>query len=261
MSFTKMYLLNEDEFRSFKNDRMGKERKDDITINRFNQKFEENKVEKANADQMQWSKLSDKIVPILKEGVVIPQKNTQSKTKDMTDLFNSIKSQLGPTLISKGLKLFTAMTNIPNVVLSPEGITVNGQMLFGSLPDIINDLVKNKKVMIYDIVPLLQVGRTNDDFVKSINNRQALEILNHMKRSDSYEKLEDIVRTDRNTEDKKLFTPLGAEALIPQNTPERSKSEKNKERKKRQKKAISQSGNGKTKSNPKRSTFRWQSLF
>ena len=172
-----MYVLNEDEYNVFKNDKKGRENQDDLKMNAFNRKFEQNKVLENNLEQKQWGKLSENIVPILKTGF---QSSTNNSASSMSTLFDSIKSQFSTSLMGKALKLFTALCKLPSVEISSLGIKVDGQMLLGSLGEIINDLIRQKKTLIYDVTSLLNIGRKSPDFMTSLGNKEALAIIDYM---------------------------------------------------------------------------------
>ena len=180
MNYRKMFLVSENEFNEFKEDKKGKEMKVDQKMNQFNQKYIEDKIANQALNDAEWGKLGAKISPIIKQGIISSRENEVAPGPSPESLINVMKKNVSPTLLPKAVKLISFFEKVPEIDLSPQGISVNGVKLLGSFEDIIEDLVKSKKNLTYDMFPLLAALSSYPAFQKLIYNKEALDVLKNM---------------------------------------------------------------------------------
>lgn len=171
MNFRKMYLVNESEFDSFKADRKAKENKTDLQMKEYNQSFIENKIGNEAEVASEWGKLGKQLVPILKEG------NQPDEDNSPETFFENLKGKISSGLMNKAVKLYTFLSKLPEVKIGAKSIYVDNQKLVGNAIDIIDDLIRTKKDLTFDSVPLIKVASQNPEFEKLIFNKGAKTLI------------------------------------------------------------------------------------
>ena len=179
MNYRKMFLVNENEFNEFKEDKKARENQTEQKMNEMNTKFIQNKIATETVSDAEWGKLGNRLTPIIQKGVIQPEDNSAE------NLFDMVKTKVSPTMLPRAVKLFSFLNEIPMVELKTRGILVDGTPLLGSLGDIIADLVKGKQKLTYDTLPLLKILSNYPSAKKLIFNKEAQKIVSALSKSDS----------------------------------------------------------------------------
>ena len=179
MNYRKMFLVNQNEYNEFKEDKKARENQTEQKMNEINTNFIQNKIATENITDAEWGKLGNRLTPIIQKGVTLPEDNSAE------NLFDMVKSKVTSTLLPRAVKLFTFLNEIPMVELKTKGILVDGSPLLGSLGDIIADLIKGKQKLTYDTLPLLKILSNYPSAKKLIFNKEAQKILSALSKGDS----------------------------------------------------------------------------
>ena len=138
----------------------------DVKLKRMVQQVGEAKIEEKNARDESWKNLGEKMKGIFGPPVTPAASASAAETSpdpaaqlppdaEEDQIIKELEKKVDRRFRGKAVKFFMVLKDVPNVLVRPNEMTVNGKKLPGRPVAIIDNLMKNVKDMKYDVSPLL----------------------------------------------------------------------------------------------------------
>ena len=194
----KLFIVDEPKYRQLM---LSPAKREDADIRLFNQNFIQNKHEALASEDAAWAKVANRVTPILQSGISsVPGTSLASNApvqgvgasgssggvsggggggasgKTVEDM---IKDTVAISMRAKALRLLHYLEQLEGVNFLGDKISVDGQTLAGNGVDIIEDLIKKKKSLLFSIEPLLKAVSEGlplpDKIIQNIEAKQKID--------------------------------------------------------------------------------------
>lgn len=193
MSYSqKLYLVKEADYKKLM---FEPKKNDQLEVKNLQNEFMENRIEQMTNDDATWVRMGNRLQPILTNSltpaiqsaaaVAAPGAAGQPAEATATASQNLVEAALregkDQTFLFKALKLLTLIENLPGVSIVDKKIVVNGVAMPGYGDEIILDLVRKRKSLLFSYAPLLQViSQEVKNPTTFIHNKAAREVIKKM---------------------------------------------------------------------------------
>ena len=183
--FKKRYLISSEDFNKLQ--KLGEDNKQK-QLSDFQTRFFQDKNLQINDDDLLWSKLEKRLVPILSSAT-----GQQSITSNLISKAQSSSGDPQSSAIFnakchyKGNNILDQIKKLPNVNVNKNKLTVGDQEILGGAGAVLENLIRPQHKLMFDSEKLLQEIAKADvpDLVKLIVNREAKEILRDFNKKES----------------------------------------------------------------------------
>ena len=173
MSFSqKLYLVKEDEYKRLKKSFPKPKNDHNLNVKNIETKFFQDQTEQLADEDANWARISARVQPILQSSLtpsslpanqsIISQPQTTAAEKSSDDsgggggggIEDELRKLLPPSYLTKGLRLLKVLQDIPEVSITENKIFVNDSPLPGFASEILEDLVRKRKSLLFSVNPL-----------------------------------------------------------------------------------------------------------
>ena len=193
MSFSqKLYLVKEDEYKKFKKSFPKPKNDNNLNVKNIETKFFQDQTEQLADEDANWARISARVRPILQSSFLpanqpISQSVNQSETTASAEsdsggggnIEAELRKQLPPSYVAKGLRLLKILRDMPEVSITENKIFVKNSPLPGFASEILEDLVRKRKSLLFSVNPLLELLFANlknpSSFISNAEAKEALK--------------------------------------------------------------------------------------
>ena len=168
MSFSqKLYLVKEDEYKKFKKSFPKPKNDNNLNVKNIETKFFQDQTEQLADEDANWARISARVQPILQSSLtpsslpanqsIISQPQTTASAESDSggggNIEAELRKQLPPSYVAKGLRLLKILRDMPEVSITENKIFVKNSPLPGFASEILEDLVRKRKSLLFSINP------------------------------------------------------------------------------------------------------------
>ena len=153
-------------------------------LKQYNQEFIENKNLDTNLNNELWQKRSERLVPIISQGVSQAKATPSASNQiDENDFITQLEQCLGSKFQTKGLKFYQFLKKVDGVQVQSNGIRFEDEFISGNPALIICNIIKNIALLSYDtegLISWLVSQGYGDTLLKLIGNKEGKNIVTQM---------------------------------------------------------------------------------